>query len=413
MRIKLPYSALLVTYLFFLLPSCVMSQGYGPVDEAAAGNFFIVGARALSMGGAYIAVATDATALVYNPAGLARVTRIEFSGGMTHQRYSSRTQLGAYPQFEGNPQNNTRFSSANVVFPVPTYRGSLVLALGVNRVRSFDRTMQLYVDDPQESRMGMESESGSLYIWSFGGAIDVSPNVSVGGAINLWSGKGSYSWLFDRSPGDMLKFDDTIKDDYSGFNAKFGFRIQPNRHLVFGGTIDSPVTYTIEEDVNQVTVEDGVSDTEFWSSEYKVSLPFSMGAGMALYVDNLTLAGDINYTDWTQMEYKRLDELAEANRKIKETYTDALRFHLGAEYLFPQISTSLRAGFYHDPLPYKSKWVEKNRNFFTTGIGFLIDQVMIFDIALAHGSWEVKGFTNDLTEKYTATRIFVSVAYRL
>lgn len=412
MKIKLPYSALLITCLFFLLPSCVMSQGYGPVDEAAAGNFFIVGARALSMGGAYIAVATDATALVYNPAGLARVTRIEFSGGMTHQRYSSKTQLGSYPQFEGNPQNNTRFSSANVVFPVPTYRGSLVLALGVNRVRSFDRTMQFNVDDPQVSRMGVESESGSLYMWSFGGAVDVSPNVSVGAAVNLWTGKESYSWLYDRQYLG-IKFDDIIDDKYSGFNAKFGVRIQPNKYLVFGGTIDSPVTHTIEEDWTQITDSLGQIEYEFFSSEYKVSLPFSMGVGMALHVDNLTLAGDINYTDWTQMEYKRLDELAKANRKIKETYTDALRFHLGAEYLFPQISTSLRAGFYHDPLPYKSKWVDKNRNFYTTGIGFLIDQVMTFDIALAHGSWEVKGFTNDLTEKYTATRIFISVAYRL
>jgi long-subunit fatty acid transport protein len=413
MKIKSSFSVLFITCLFFLLPSGVMSQGYDPVDEAAAGNFFIVGARALSMGGAYIAVATDATALVYNPAGLARITRIEFSGGMTHQRYSSKTQFGSYPQFEGNPQNNTRFSSANLVFPVPTYRGSLVLALGVNRVRSFDRTMQRYVDDPQDSRIGIESESGSLYMWSFGGAIDVSPNVSVGGAINIWDGKGSYSWLYDRSPGEMLKFDDTIKDEYSGFNVKFGFRIQPNRYLVFGGTIDSPVTYTIEEDVNQVTVEDGTRDVDFWTSEYKVSVPFSLGAGMALHVDNLTLAGDINYTDWTQMEYKRLDDLAEANRAIKETYTDALRLHLGAEYLFPQISTSLRAGFYHDPLPYKSRWLEKNRNFFTSGVGFLIDQVMTLDVALARGSWEIKGFTNGLTEKYTTTRIFVSVAYRL
>ncbi|KPL01015.1 MAG: hypothetical protein AMJ91_02155 [candidate division Zixibacteria bacterium SM23_73_3] len=397
-------------------------QGFGVVDEAAAGNFFVVGARALGMGGAHIAVASDATALVYNPAGLARVTRIEFSGGLTHQRMNNKTKFALQAQQEmgfddGRLQNNTRFSSANVVLPVPTYRGSLVLALGVNRVKSFDRTMQFFTEDDDTSRTAIESETGGLYLWSLGGAVDISPNISVGAAINLWTGKDSYTWFYDRIPiassGPGITIDDAIKDRYSGFNAKFGFRIQPNKYLILGGTIDSPVTYTVEEDWIEIT--DGVGGSEYADGtyEYKVSLPFGLGAGFALQFENLTLAGDVNYADWTQMEYKRYEYAAEANRLIKETYIDALRFNLGAEYLIPSVGTSLRVGFYHDPLPYKSRWVEKNRNFFTAGVGFLIDQVMILDIAWAHGSWELQEVTPELTEKYTTDRIFVSVAYRL
>ena len=134
---------------------------------------------------------------------------------------------------------------------------------------------------------------------------------------------------------------------------------------------------------------------------------------MALQFENLTLAGDINYTDWTQMEYKKLDEMAEANRLIKETYTDVLRFHLGAEYHIPRLGTSLRAGYYQDPLPYKSRWINEDRSFFTAGIGLLIDQVMTLDVAWAHGSWELYDLDLTLAEKYTSNRIFVSVAYRL
>lgn len=407
-------SILFVLCFVFLLPLSAPVGGYDVVDEATAGNFFVVGARALGMGGAHIAVATDATALVYNPAGLARVTRIEFSGGLTHQRVNTSTRLESYMPFDGNPQNNTRFSSANVVLPVPTYRGSLVLALGVNRVKSFDKTMQFSAEGVASSQTGIESESGGIYLWSFGGGIDVSPNVSVGAALNLWTGKDNYTWLYESSDATSVTiYDDMIKDKYSGFNAKFGFRIQPNKYLVFGGTIDTPVTYTIEEDWTQITEEGGGSDYAYVRSEYKISLPFSLGAGIAVQVNNLTLAGDINYTDWTQMEYKRLDDLAEANRQIKAMFTDAVRFHLGAEFLVPQISSSFRAGFYQNPLPYKAQWVEKQRNFFTTGVGFLIDQIMTLDIAWAHGSWELSNFTEGLTEKHTANRIFVSVAYRL
>ncbi len=418
MKRKAFFFILFLSPFIFVFHSSVYSQGFDVVDEATAGNFFVVGARALGMGGAHIAVATDATALVYNPAGLARVTRIEFSGGLTHQRMNNESRLGSYSQQDGRLLNNTRFSSANVVLPVPTYRGSLVFALGVNRVKSFDKTMEFSLDIGPNTINGIESESGGIYLWSFGAAIDVSPNVSVGGAVNFWSGKDNYTWLYENNSVDYTtKYDDAIKDRYSGFNAKFGVRIQPNKYLIIGGTIDSPVTYTIEEDWTQITETSEESDYDYGSSEYKISLPFSLGAGVALTLNNFILAGDINYTDWTQMEYKRLDNLAEANRQIKDTYTDALRFHLGAEFLIPKIGTSLRAGFYRNPLPYKSRWIKKDRSCFTAGIGFLIDQVMTLDIAWSHGSWELQDFLEDftpyLTEKYTTDRIFVSVAYRL
>lgn len=414
MKGKYFFYPIIILLSVLLLYSYSNSQGFDVVDEATAGNFFVVGARALGMGGAYIAVATDATALVYNPAGLARINRIEFSGGLTHQRMNNKTRYGSYSIEDDNLLNNTRFSSANVVLPVPTYRGSLVFALGVNRIRSFDRSMQFFSDNGFESQSAIETETGGTYLWSFGAAVDVSPNVSVGGAVNYWSGKDNYTWLYvTDSSGWIYKIDDTIEDRYSGINAKFGVRIQPNKYLILGGTVESPVTYTIEEDWTQFTDTTIGSEYDYGSLEYKISLPFSLGAGVALQVNNLTLAGDINYTDWTQMEYKRLDDIAEANRQIKNIYKDVLRFHLGTELLIPQYATSLRAGFYQDPLPFKSQWVEKDRIFFTTGIGFLIDQVMTLDIAWAHGSWELRDSDLDLSEKYTTDRIFVSVAYRL
>jgi len=428
--IKRLVSIIAVAFSLLLLSFCIAnSQDLGVVDEATAGNFFGVGARAMGMGGAYIAVANDATALVYNPAGLARVKRIEFSGGLTHQRLRNKTgdltfvgiQSPGINFNDGRLQSNTRLSSANIVLPVPTYRGGLVFAFGVNRVKSFDRAMEFTF--PQNGPDGIESESGGLYMWSFGGAVDISPNVSVGGAFNFFSGTDNYSWLYQGSYNDAsfsfkYKYDDTIKDRYTGFNLKLGVRVQPNKFLVIGGTIESPVTYTINEDWTQTTDttfykpnEDWVNYYDSGSPEYKISLPFSMGVGIALNFSNLLLAGDINYADWTQMEYKRLAEMADANRVIKDSYTDALRWHLGAEYLFPTIGTSLRVGYYQNPLPYKSTWIKKDRAYFTAGFGFLIDQVMTLDLAWVHGGWETNDFNIDLAEKYSTNQIFLTTVY--
>jgi long-subunit fatty acid transport protein len=406
------------------------AQDLGVVDEATAGNFFGVGARAMGMGGAHIAVVNDATALVYNPAGLARIKRIELSGALTHERLRNKTgpPYGILPAVE-NPQiatsdgqvlSNTRFGAGAIVLPVPTYRGSLVFALGVNRIKSFDKTMRF---SRRGGSYGIESESGGIYLWSFGAAIDISPNVSVGAALNYWDGTDNYSWLYEDWYDDgylsfEYKYDDTIKDRYSGFNAKFGVRVQPNKFLVIGGTIDSPVSYTIDEDYTQKTDTvfyqpegDWVQDRYSDRAEYKISLPFSLGLGVGLNFGNLLLAGDVNYTDWTQMEYKRLWDMAEANRIIRDSYTDALRWHVGAEYLFPAIGTTLRAGYYQNPLPYKSMWIKEDRDYFTGGIGFLIDEVMTVDLAWVYGSWELNDFESELAEKYTTNQIFLTTAY--
>ena len=408
MRNRLFLPGLFLLLFVMLCYSDGYPQGYSVVDEAAAGNFFAVGARALGMGGAYTAVANDATALVYNPAGLARVIRIEFSGGLTHQRINNKTDVGLGFN-DGRVQNNTRFGSGNLVLPVPTYRGSLVLAFGVNRVKSFDQALQFSSNLYGSDEKGVETESGGIYLWSFGAAVDVSPNISVGGSLNYWNGKDNYTWLYEKFVDQFsVHYNDAIKDRYSGFNLKLGVRTQPNKFLTVGATIETPVTFTIKEDWSQATG----NEVDYGNSKYKITFPFSLGAGVALNLNNLTVAGDVNYTDWTQMEYKRLEDIADANRLIQDTYKATLRYHLGAEFLIPRISTTLRAGFFRNPLPFKAEWVKKDRDFFTTGVGFLIDQVMTLDIAWAYGSWELKNFTPGLTEKYTVNQIFVSTAYR-
>ncbi|MFQ6031607.1 MAG: OmpP1/FadL family transporter [Candidatus Zixiibacteriota bacterium] len=396
------------------------------VYEPSAGNFSGIGARAMGMGGAYIAVANDATALVYNPAALTRVKRIELSGGFTHQRLRNRTGyfMVTTPDFnDGFLQSNTRFSSGAVVVPVPTYRGSLVFALGLNRVASFDKAVKY--NNPRRHDEVTILESGGLYLWSLGGAIDLSPEVSVGGALNFWFGEYDFSLRADSTCYDegisswSYHWDDHIEDKYSGWNLKFGVRVQPNRFLVLGGTIETPVTYTVEEDWLFLT------DTVFYRpdpyqvswppepgiSEYRFTLPFSLGFGVAFNFNNLILAGDLNYTDWTQMEYKRLNVEAEANRVIKDTYREVLRWHLGGEYLVPQIGTRFRLGYYQNPLPYESKWIKSDRHYLTGGVGFLIDRVMTVDLALVHGFWEFNNLSTDLASQYTTNQIFLTTAY--
>jgi len=452
------FQIFILVFIFFFMGTA-FSQQFGKwvnVEEPSAGNFFGVGARYMGMGGAGVAFANDAYALVYNPAGLAKVKRIELTLGMSHQRFGNETgtPIGAkilFPNYlsEDKSQSNTRFSSAGLVFPIPTYRGSLVFGLGVNRVESFDKVFKYTYDNPMADTIPDEkshisdsrliSESKGIYMWSLGGAIDISPNISIGLGLNFWDGKEDYGgerYQIYIAKEDTLKgwdtfevrYDDEIYDDYSGFNAKFGIMIQPNKYLSFGGTLDSPVWLTIDEEYIFRTDSTSASDPYKYFIEetgyprYKLTHPYSFSFGGALNFKNLLLSGDFNYTDWTQLDYREGVDIGEKNRNVKDYYKEVFKWHIGAEYLIPQLSAQVRAGYYSDPLPFESRVlrtdpqyfsVNTDRQYFSLGLGFLIDKVMTLDIAWSHGFYEFEYPNIPAIEKYRTNKIFITTAYRL
>ncbi|MGB2696740.1 MAG: outer membrane protein transport protein [Candidatus Zixiibacteriota bacterium] len=427
-----------------LFPVLSFSQQFTewqPIEEVSAGNFFGVGARAMGMGGAHIACVNDATALFYNPAGLARVKRLELSLGLTHQRFKNETGFSTVPSnlmdyipyYENvsRRQSNTRFSSASFVYPVPTYRGSLVFGLGVFRMMSFDKTFKysyipssiFMITDAGEE---LVSESGGVNMWSAGGALDISPNISIGLALNYWHGGEDYSleseysfWQNDTL--FWLRYNDEIYDDYSGFSAKLGMSVWPSKYFSFGLTLESPTWLTVDEEYilrTESTYDIPWTDT-IWIEEdrgfplYKLTHPYKFGMGAAFYFKNILLTGDINYTDWSQLKYREGFEIGEKNRNVKEYYRDVLRWGVGAEVLVPWISSKLRAGYYSDPLPYDSPFLNSDRDYLTFGFGFLIDRVMTIDFGWIHGFYNFEYEQDSFKEDYTTDRFYITTAFRL
>ena len=87
------------------------------------------GARPFAMGGAYTAAGNDVFSLLYNPAGLAEMRRGEVSIGF-HQRSDEITNT--YLDLSATQSSShTSLGHIAAAYPLPTYRGSLVLAFGV------------------------------------------------------------------------------------------------------------------------------------------------------------------------------------------------------------------------------------------------------------------------------------------
>lgn len=407
-------SALVVSLAAFL---SLFSQ-QARADEAIqlAGSFGL-GARAMGMGGAAIAVSEDFSALYWNPAGLAQVRRIEISGGLSQQRHASETTY--FASKAKDRESNTRLNAIGIVLPVPTYRGSMVFALGAGRVENFDaffvqRGYSQLDDWWEESR---EIQSGGLFSWSLGGAVDVSPTLSLGAAINLLDGNYNYDWnaffadtrdAWVEWPNDFdtTYIHDTQEADFDGLNLKMGGLLRLSRFVKAGMTIASPVTYNISGEVEEKTRDvydngdvDRYVDSFFFENE--ISTPWEFTFGMAWSVPTFMMAADLRYADWSQMKF---------NQEPLDDYAETLSLSVGGEYILPMRGVKIRAGYSSEPMAYTVPNIIEDRRFYTLGAGFLVGQVMTLDLAWVRGNWKTsQGF---LTQKDQVTRMFLSMAYR-
>jgi len=296
----------------FLLMLCAPAGG----QEITVDNLMGVGARAMGMGGAYVAVSEDFSATYWNPAGLAQIRRIELYGSLSHQ--IQKVESYFYGGFDRSRISRTKLNSLGIVLPVPTYRGSLVFALGFNRVKSFDSIFSIdgYSTSSLFHRRGTASDEGGLTAFSIAGAIDVSPSASLGLSLNVWGGTDEFSKdLLSTDIYDMHR--DTVsvleklsfKDEYSGFNVTFAMLLRAPLGFRFGAALSTPVTFKVKEDWSseyETTLSGPVTYREGDSGHfsYKVYLPYELALGASWSVLGLlTLAADMRYVDWTQTRY--------------------------------------------------------------------------------------------------------------
>jgi long-subunit fatty acid transport protein len=136
-----------------------------------------------------------------------------------------------------------------------------------------------------------------------------------------------------------------------------------------------------------------------------------------------TFTADADYTDWSELAYSDNPEMeVKYNKEFKDAYREVIRFRIGGEYVFPMTGLSLRAGYFNDPLPYRNteSFSRDTRQGFSVGLGFLIDQVMMIDVAYVRGNYgdeyvlESSDFNSDivLTEDIDYNRVYLTASYR-
>jgi long-subunit fatty acid transport protein len=415
-----------VALLTCALPALAGDFAVAPLQEVPFTTPMFHGARAMGMGGVALAVADDGSALLTNPAGLARLRRVEVSAALS--RRSDDLAGSVFGDDFETSLSTTKLSALRFAYPFPTFRGSLVLGLAAERVGDLnDDFYAVYEDEfdwkgtgtgPSLHTEDLRAE-GDIYAWTVGGAFDASERLSLGAALSYWSGRMDHR--YEKIVEDVEDVSAELESlagrrdtemDLSGVRLNLGALYYASETVTVGLLVESPISIATDTRIDGVDSEDGVDSvlaTEYYAEDFRV--PFTFAAGVAAQPTDFLLVGaDVAFSDWTELE--RELELFAGEPGRRDDYTATTDVRVGAELTLPAWPVRLRAGYATRPIAYRGLDIDSDRSYFTLGAGFLIDTVLAIDVAWIRGSYERSVSSYEYEESVDDLAVLVEAAYR-
>lgn len=403
---------------FLALALLFAGASWGQLEINSSPNVVGSGARALGMGGAFIAVADDATAASWNPGGLTQLERpeVSFVYGLkwNEEDFTSET----HPELDGS--HSVNFSEINyisAVYPIRrTIAGrNLVLSLNYQRKFDFDRDLKLRFNARGALAGGALARTTNLVDYSQRGGLgaispafgfEISNKLSVGLVMNIWH----QSLLPDNEWKERTTFRSRaflnntplafsrlrIEEDYDNFegiNYTAGVLWKPTERFSLGAVYNTKFTADVDYSIRRSVLASGFpAFRQKRSQEY--TFPSALGLGVAYRFpnDKLTLSLDVTRREWDQFEIRDPDVNRLAYRSVRAAFArfggsfsasahrnrrtsgvtglamslsdvdPTYTVRLGAEYVFVNAKKpkqdflpSLRGGVFYDPEPSGSR----------------------------------------------------------
>ncbi len=345
------------------------------------------GARAMGMGGAFIAIADDATAASWNPAGLIQLEKPELSMVGAYLNRREEFSSDSHPEINNTGEvDDVNINYFSVAYPFHYFR-NIVVSANYQRLYEFERGFDYRYDLSgagldllQDKHFNQEGSVGSL---GLAAAIEITPDLSFGATLNIWTDKLLWKngWKETYSEhgvgtvgGNPVTIDTNITDKYSGFsgvNANFGFLWNITEYLALGAVVKTPFDASIDHEFSftQTSVfgpplNTTVTNHQTIKENVELRMPLSYGLGFAWrFSDTFTIGLDAYRTEWSKYiltdgqgnEFSPIDGRPKNESDIKDTS----QIRIGGEFLFVMPKRNMvvpvRAGLFYDPEPSHGK----------------------------------------------------------
>lgn len=383
------YLILFILYLLMIISS-PLNSSFGQdfiqrTEIPSSPNPLGSGARALGMGGAFIAVADDATAASWNPGGLVQLEypEISFVGNLFHRTEDNSFRSdreGAGIQSVSSSVSETDLNYLSAAYPFNIRGYNMVVSVNYQNLFDFRRKWDFpLISDSHgllTNRVLNYEQEGRLSAIGLAYAVQIRPAFSFGFTLNLWdndlSGNKWQEKIVLRESGADRGYAFTSETRishrylFSGFNANFGLLWEPNDNLTIGAVLKTPFKADLKhtrrfyqslcypESPEYDTVSSGTSDTD-----EELKMPVSYGIGAAWKIsENFTISLDIYRTEWGDFIHTDSEgrESSSVTGKPADEDSDVDPTHqirAGAEYLFitGKYIIPVCAGAFYDPGP--------------------------------------------------------------
>jgi long-subunit fatty acid transport protein len=388
-----------------------------------------VGARALGMGGAFLARADDATAASWNPAGLSYLRRPEVS--LVGNYLTAHSTLG----LDYTTGNASTLDFLAVTYPL-SFGGSAGSAQ-VSYQRAIPFNLSRETTTPDVTRT--YDSTGGFDVIAFGLGWKLTRTLRVGGTLNRWT--NGYEQSFERTPRRRVSRLD--KFDLDAWNVNLGIIWTPIEQLNLGVVGKTPFTADVVLDryrKDSVSQEDGepdiVTENAYSSSDVRLEFPGAWGVGASWRPrSTFTAAADYTRTYWSSARIRNyftllplepggtpgptntFDSLVWPNVDA-DSQADSIQIRLGIEYVLirSRVKVPLRAGYVNDQQYTKDFQGDAPRfNAVTAGTGLILGS-MLFDVAYQY-QWGSYRAVDKLTPGGIAAtshthRFYASLIYR-
>ncbi len=301
------------------------------------------GSRAAGLAQSYTGIANDYSAMHYNPAGLAHVTRAELSFGGTYYSLNNNYTTDYGTKYTRDISRNY-YNTDNVAYIWPVYGMKFTLGVGYNAVSVFNQAFSIEAQNFSETT----NEESLLGAYTVSGGYQLQKELSMGASFHLYKGNNTYTTQHNEQ-GDDYAFQ--ISSDYTGIGLTLGILWAPSDFSRTGISIKTPIYLDVDE---LYTEQD---ETRY---DYRIQSPPEILLGQSFTLSNLMVTGSIAWRDWSlsrfyqDPDYPIENEAGQPidipiNNTIKSEYQSALAYAGGAEVLLPWWNVKLRGGARYIP----------------------------------------------------------------
>jgi len=305
------------------------------------------GSRAIGMGGAFVARASDPSAVYYNPAGLAFQKGINVLGGVSFIMPSTKF-TGSLTQ---KPVETT--TKSQVFTPINVYgtyqiNDDIVVGMGIyNPFGLGTEWPDLWGQDLNNIYVGSQQTGGlksDLQMWYFNPSIGykINDQLSFGLGVSYVYGSAKISQRVGHPGTHAIIGTSTLDGTGSGFNVNFGGLYKPIEGLSIG------FSYRIKTDIE--FSGDFITPTSTMAGKATLPMPGNFYVGVAYELTpELCVEADLQYIQWSAYD-KLAIKLPTVTSTQTKDWNDNIALRGGAEYKLNQDLT-LRGGLALDLTP--------------------------------------------------------------